>query len=161
MFSDPKFWVAFAFIAFIAAVFKPIKNILVVNLDGKISEIKNKIDESEKIKSEALETLSEIKMRQKDINKEIKLINDEANNKIGLIQKNAEIKLKDQIEKKQSLAKEKIEQLTRDANLQVQQHITSTSIEATISLLQSNLDKNEKQNLINVSINELNSALKN
>ena len=41
MFSDPKFWVAFAFIAFIAAVFKPVKNILVVSLDNKIAEIKN------------------------------------------------------------------------------------------------------------------------
>ncbi len=81
MFSDPKFWVAFAFIAFIAAVFKPVKNILVVSLDNKIAEIKNKIDEAEKLKNEALETLSEIKMRQKDILLNTKIINNWLNEK--------------------------------------------------------------------------------
>tara|TARA_B100000029_G_scaffold87238_2_gene77333 strand:- start:42 stop:527 length:486 start_codon:yes stop_codon:yes gene_type:complete len=161
MFADPQFWVAIAFVIFIAVVFNPIRKILGSTLDNKINEIKNSINEAENLKNDAQVTLSEIKKRQNDVHKEIKIIGDEANEKIKKIEINLEQKLKDQIQKKQSLAKDKIEQLTRDANLQIQQHITFTAIEATISLLQSKLDKNEKQNLINVSINELNSALKN
>ena len=161
MFSDPKFWVAFAFIAFIAAVFKPVKNILVVSLDNKITEIKNKIDEAEKLKNEALETLSEIKIRQKDINKEIKLINDEANNKINSIKKNAETKLKDQIEKKQLQALSKIDQLTRDANYSIQNHITLTAINSVSQLLEKKLDQQNKQDLINNSVKEFEKLLKN
>ena len=63
--------------------------------------------------------------------------------------------------KRQVLASAKIDQLTRDANHEIQQNITSTAIEATVNLLQKKLDLNEKKNLINISINELNSVLKN
>ena len=66
-----------------------------------------------------------------------------------------------QIQKRKVLASAKIDQLTRDANHEIQKHITSTAIEATINLLQKKLDLNEKKNLINVSINEFNSVLKN
>ena len=40
MFSDPQFWVAFAFFAFILAVFNPIRKILTKNLDEQIQQIK-------------------------------------------------------------------------------------------------------------------------
>ena len=36
MFSDPQFWVAVAFIAFIAAIFNPARKILTTNLDKQI-----------------------------------------------------------------------------------------------------------------------------
>ena len=41
MFSDPQFWVAVAFFAFIAAVFNPVRKILTSNLDSQIKDIKN------------------------------------------------------------------------------------------------------------------------
>ena len=44
---------------------------------------------------------------------------------------------------------------------EIKNHITSTAIKATLTLLQKKLDINEKENLINISINELNSILKN
>ena len=40
MFSDPQFWVAVAFFAFIAAVFNPVRKILTTNLDSQIKQIK-------------------------------------------------------------------------------------------------------------------------
>ena len=43
MFSDPQFWVAVAFVAFIAAVFNPVRKILTTSLDAQIKDIKNKI----------------------------------------------------------------------------------------------------------------------
>ena len=47
MFLDPQFWVAVAFILFIAAIFNPVRKILTSSLDSQIDEIKNKINESE------------------------------------------------------------------------------------------------------------------
>ena len=105
--------------------------------------------------------LSEIKQRQSEVQKEIELIHKDAKNKIIKIEDTTEQKLNDQIQKKQVLASAKIDQLTRDANHEIQNHITSTAIEATVTLLQKKLDINKKENLINVSINELNSILKN
>ena len=161
MFSDPQFWVAVAFFAFIAAVFNPIRKILTTNLDAQINDIKNKIEEAENLKNETQITLSEIKKRQNDIQDEIKEIHSEAESKVKQLELLAENKLKDQILKRQVLAEAKIEQLTRDANSSIQAHITSTAISATISILQQKLNPEEQQKLINKSIQELGSTLKN
>ena len=161
MFTDPQFWVAVAFFLFIAAVFNPIRKILTSNLDTQIKQIKVGIDEAENLKNEAKITLSEIEQRQSEVQKEIELIHKDAKNKIIKIEEIIEQKLKDQIQKRQVLASAKIDQLTRDANQEIQNHITTTAIEATVNLLQKKLDLNEKKNLINVSINELKSVLKN
>tara|TARA_Y100001970_G_scaffold107384_1_gene134304 strand:- start:7377 stop:7862 length:486 start_codon:yes stop_codon:yes gene_type:complete len=161
MFSDPQFWVAVAFLAFIAAIFNPVRKILTTNLDAQIKDIKDKIEEAENLKNETQLTLSEIKQKQNDVQEEIKAIHEEAKNKIGQLEQLADEKLKDQIEKRQVLAKTKIDQLTRDANNLIQSHIASTSIEATISILQQKLDTEEQQKLIDSSISELGSALKN
>jgi len=161
MFSDPQFWVAVAFVAFVAAIFNPVRKILTSNLDAQINNIKNKIDEAENLKNETQTTLSEIKKRQNDVQIEIQDIHKEAEIKVKQLEENAEIKLKDQITKRQVLAEAKIDQLTRDANNLIQSHISSTAIAATVSILKQKLDTQEQQNLIYKSIEELGSALKN
>ena len=161
MFADPQFWVAFAFVAFIAAIFNPVRKILTSNLDAQIKDIRNKIDEAENLKNETQTTLSEIKKRQNDVQIEIQDIHKDAEKKIKQLEENAEAKLKDQIAKRQVLAEAKIDQLTRDANNLIQTHISSTAIAATISILQQKLNNQEQQKLIDKSIEELGSALKN
>ena len=161
MFSDPQFWVAVAFVAFIAAIFNPVRKILTSSLDAQIKDIKNKIDEAENLKNETQTTLSEIKKRQNDVQIEIQDIHKDAEKKVKQLEVNAEAKLKDQVAKRQILAEAKIDQLTRDANNLIQSHISSTAIAATISILQQKLDNQEQQKLIDKSIEELGSALKN
>ena len=92
---------------------------------------------------------------------EIKDIHKDAEKKIKQMEVNAEIKLKDQVAKRQILAEAKIDQLTRDANSLVQSHISSTAIAATISILQQKLNNQEQQKLIDKSIEDLGSVLKN
>jgi F-type H+-transporting ATPase subunit b len=161
MFSDPQFWVAVAFVAFIAAVFNPVRKMLTTSLDAQIKDIKDKIEEAENLKNETQVSLSEIKQRQNDVQSEIQTIFKQAENKVKQIEQLAEDKLKDQIAKRQILAEAKIEQLTRDANNLIQTHITSSAIDATISILEQKLNYDEQQKLIDTSIQELGSALKN
>ena len=161
MFSDPQFWVAVAFVAFIAAIFNPVRKILTTNLDSQIKDIKDKIDEAENLKNETQVTLSEVKKRQNDVQAEIQDIHKEAEKKIKQLEEIAESKLKDQILKRQVLAEAKIDQLTRDANNLIQSHISSTAIAATMSILKEKLNTEEQQKLINKSIEELGSVLKN
>ena len=161
MFSDPQFWVAVAFVAFIVAIFNPVRKILTSSLDTQIKDIKNKIDEAENLKNETQTTLSEIKKRQNDVQIEIQDIHKDAEKKVKQLEENAEAKLKDQIAKRQILAEAKIDQLTRDTNSLIQSHISSTAIAATISILQQKLNSQEQQKLIDKSIEELGSALKN
>ena len=161
MFSDPRFWVFIAFIIFVGVMIKPVRKILSINLGNKIQEIKDSIDQAEKIKNDAQLALSEIKKRQNEVKGEIDLIEQEAKEKITVIEKNAHTKLIDQINKRNALASVKIDQMTRDANTEIQKHITQIAISATVNILEKKLNDKEKQNLINQSVNELGSALKN
>ncbi len=161
MFNDPQFWVFIAFIIFIGVIIKPVQKILTINLGDKIQEIKDSIDQAEKIKNDAQLTLSEVKKRQNEVKGEIELIEKEAKEKITIIEKNAQTKLIDQINKRNALASVKIDQMTRDANTEIQKHITQIAISAAVNILEKKLNDKEKQNLINQSINDLGTALKN
>ena len=95
------------------------------------------------------------------LKKEIENITKEAKNRSNQLKINAEIRLKDQIEKRKIIATSKIDQLTRDANNQIQLHISNTAIDAMVKVLKEKLDEKEKQKIIDSSINELSSVLKN
>ena len=161
MFSDPQFWVAVSFILFIAVIFNPVRKILTSSLDEQINEIKNKIEQTEKLKNEAQKTLSELKKREQEVEKEIKILSDNVASKIIELEEQSKQKLKDQIEKRKILSANKIDQLVRDANLSIKNYISSTAINATIHILNNNLTDEKKSSLIIESIKEMNSVLKN
>jgi|TARA_B110000116_G_C16742190_1_gene539106 F-type H+-transporting ATPase subunit b len=161
MFSDPQFWVAIAFIIFIIAIFNPIRKILNSSLDNKINEIKESIKEAEDLKKDTESILNEIIKRQNAVELEIKEIHSNSKDRIKILESQAQIKLSEQISKRELSAKAKIEQMVRDTNLLIQKHISETAINATVTILEKKLNGDEKQNLINESIKELESVLKN
>jgi len=161
MLSDPQFWVAVAFIIFIAAIFNPVRKILTSSLDGKINEIKISIEEAENLKNETQVLLGDIKKRQNEVELEIKDIHSSAKETIKNLESQARKKLSEQGAKRELVAKAKIDQMARDANISIQHHITQTSIEAAVKLLEQKLNQEEKQGLINQSISDIGSVLKN
>ncbi len=161
MFSDPQFWVAVSFVLFIAAIFSPVRKMLISSLDAQISDIKSKIYEAENLKSEAQKTLDELKLRENEVEKEIDNLKIECQNKIAQLKQLSSYKLSEQIEKRRVVAQNKIEQTLRDANLSVKNYITNVAIEVTTNILQEKLTNKEKSDLIDVSIKDLNSVLKN
>ena len=161
MFSDPQFWVAVSFILFIAAIFNPVRKIPTSSLDAQIKDIKNKIDEVENLRNEAQKALDELKERETKVEKEIQNLNLESAKRIAELKDISTSKLTDQIEKRKILAKNKIEQLVRDTNNSIKNYISSVAIEATRNILLQNLSKDKKSALIEESISEFNSVLKN
>ena len=160
MFSDPQFWVAVSFVLFIAAIFNPVRKILILSLDSQIKEIKSKIDETENLKNEAQKTLSELRIRETEVEKEIENLKINSEKKISEIKLLSSKKLSEQIEKRKVLAENKIEQLLRDTNLTIKNYISNVAIEATTNILQNNLTKEKKSDLISESIKDLNAVLK-
>ena len=161
MFSDPQFWVAVSFILFIAAIFNPVRKILTSSLDAQINDIKNKLDDVENIKNEAQKALDELKEREAKVEREIQNLKLESEKKIVAFKDMSASKLTDQIEKRKILAENKIEQLIRDTNNSLKNYISSIAIEATRNILLQNLSKDKKSDLIEESITEFNSVLKN
>ena len=161
MFSDPQFWVAVSFILFIAAIFNPVRKILTSSLDAQIKDIKNKIDEVENLKKEAQKALDELKERETKVEKEIQNLNLESEKRIAELKDISTSKLTEQSKKRKILAENKIEQLVRDTNNSIKIYISSIAIEATKNILIQNLNKDKKSALIEESITEFNSVLKN
>ena len=161
MFSDPQFWVAISFILFIGVIFNPVRKILKSSLDAQIKDIKNKIDEVEKIKIEAQKALNELKDRESRVEKEIENLKLESEKRILNLKDISTSKLSDQIEKRKILAENKIEQLVRDTNNSIKNYISIVAIEATRNILLQKLSKEKKSDLIEESITEFNSVLKN
>ena len=161
MLSDPQFWVAVAFVIFIIAIFNPVRKILISTLDGRINEIKISIEEAENLKNETQVNLGDIVKRQNEVDLEIKDIHLVTKETIKNSEYQAQKKLSEQITKRELIAKAKIDQMTRDVNISIQQHITQTSIEAAIRLLEKKLNQEEKQGLINQSISDIELVLKN
>ena len=161
MFSDPQFWVAVSFFLFIAAIFNPVKKILTSSLDSQIVDIKNKIEEAEKLKVDAQKTLSELKLRETEVEKEIHQLKSEAKNKINELEKSSESKLLEQIEKRKLLADVRIDQLLRDTNSSIKDYISNAAIEATTNILNKNLTKEKKSELIEESVKDLKNVIKN
>ena len=161
MFSDPQFWVAVSFILFIAVIFNPVRKILTSSLDAQIKDIKNKIDEVENLKNEAQKALDELRERESKVEKEIQNLKLESEKRIAELKDISASKLTDQIEKRKILAENKIEQLVRDTNNSIKSYISSVAIETTRNILLQNLTKDKKSALIEESITEFNSVLKN
>ena len=161
MFADPQFWVAVSFILFLAAIFNPVRKILVSSLDAQISEIKLKIDETEKLKNDAQKTLNELKLREVEVEKEIEKLRSNSVKKINDLQEISSKKLSEQIEKRKILAENKIDLLIRDANLSIKNYISNSAIEATTKILINKLTTDKDTELIKKSINELKIVLKN
>jgi len=161
MFADPQFWVAVSFILFIAVIFNPVRKILASSLDAQINDIKNKIDEVENLKNEAQKALDEIKEREAKVEKEIQSLKSESEKRIADLRDISSSKLSGQIDKRKILAENKIEQLVRDTNNSIKNYISSIAIDAAKNILVQNLSKDKKSALIQESITQFNSVLKN
>ena len=161
MFSDPQFWVAVSFFLFIAAIFNPVRKLLASSLDSQIKEIKNKINEAENLKNEAQQTLSELKLREAEVENEINNLKLDSDNKISELKNTSSQKLSQQMEKRKILAEEKINQIVRDTNFAIKVHITNASIEASKSILKNNLTDKNKKDLIDSSISQLKEVIRN
>ena len=93
--------------------------------------------------------------------KEINQLKSEAKNKINALEKSSESKLLEQIEKRKLLADVRIDQLLRDTNSSIKDYISNAAIEATTNILNKNLTKEKKSELIEESVKDLKNVIKN
>ncbi len=79
-FFNENFIVALCFIIFVYFAYRPIKKAINASLDARIKEIKNKLDEAEKIKKDAKLLLNEIEQEMQSFNHKKKSILKNAEN---------------------------------------------------------------------------------
>tara|TARA_B100000131_G_C17849645_1_gene505365 strand:+ start:164 stop:664 length:501 start_codon:yes stop_codon:yes gene_type:complete len=157
--NDSTFWVAFSFILFMFLVYKPIKNMILVNLDKKIDELKSQLNESKKLKEDAQNLYQEYLQKQKENLKKIENLKVDAQNQSIIIKE----KIKNDIDSAFKRKKMNYEQLSTQMEIKIRQNITNEILRKTLLYteirLKENLKKNHNTQLIDESLKKLTSHL--
>tara|TARA_B100000963_G_C22470796_1_gene600049 strand:+ start:409 stop:900 length:492 start_codon:yes stop_codon:yes gene_type:complete len=148
---DATFWVAISFVIFIILIlYKKVPKFVLNQIDIKISELKNKIDEAENLKSSSEKLLSNIQGKLEKSEKESSEILRKAQK---ISEEEIEItkeKMQRSLENKETAAFNKINQAKSDAISQIKKEATEIAIETVKKVITENLDvkKQEEINLL-------------
>ena len=158
---DASFWVAISFLIFLGILIyfkipQKIKNVL----DENILNIKNQIDEAEKLKEEAKNMLSEHEKKISNSKAEVKLMIDKANedSEKNIIKTNKEFH--SLMENRKKSAEERIRQMKNQALKDVKNASVKIAIESVEKLLKNSIDKSKLNKIYLSSIEETKLALK-
>ncbi len=159
MFEDPTFWVAVAFVIFVAAVGKKIATAMTGALDARGQAIRAEIDEAEKLREEAQHLLADYKRKQRDALSEADEILNHAKLEAKRLAAQAEQDLETALRRREQAALDKIAQAETKALQEVRNQAIDVAMAATAKLLESNLDNEGLNTLVEESIDNLSQKL--
>lgn len=154
---DATFWVGVSFFLFILLlVYKKVPQLVIDQIDSKISDIKEKINNAETLKTESEKLLSKAQAKLEQSGKENSEILLKAQ-KISDDEVNATLeKMKASLDNKERAAQSKIEQSKNDAIYQVKRVATEVALETLEKVLTENLDTKKQEE---VNLNKLKTSI--
>ena len=152
---DPTFWVAVAFVVFVVLVFKPIKGALIGGLDAKIAEIRQEVEEAEKLREEAQSLLANYQRQQRQAIQDAEAIVARAKEEAERHRAEADEAMKDMVRRQEEQAREKIAQAEAAAIQEVRSMSVELAMAAAEKLLADRLAGDEGSRLIDNSIEDI------
>ena len=158
---DSTFWVAVSFVIFFGAlVYLKIPQKVTEMLDKMISDIKNEIDESEKLRTEAKKLLDNAQNKLDTA----KSVSDEILNQAKKDSDNLIIELNDKFHKsseiKKNLAENKISQMKETAIKEIKEASIKIAVDSVKKIITTSVDKSKLDNLFDKNLEETKVALK-
>ncbi len=155
VFTDPTFWTAMAFIAFIVLAGKKIWGALAVGLDERAAKIRAEIDEAQKLREEAQHMLAEFQRKQRDAVKEAEGIIEHAKEEAERLRVKAGKDLEASLARREQQAKDRIAQVEASAIDEVRAAAASLAIAAARKILKDELDDKAGGALVDDAIKAL------
>ena len=158
---DATFWVTISFLIFVGIlIYFKIPQKVKEGLEKNISDIKNQINEAEKLKEEAKNILTEHEKRISNSKKEVKDMINKANEEAekNVIKTNKEFH--SLMENRKKGASERIKQLKNQAVKDIKDASVRIAIESVEKLIKNSLDKSKLDKIYISSIEETKLALK-
>ena len=158
---DATFWVAVSFVIFFGALiyFKIPQN--VNDLLGKmIVDIKNEIDESEKLRTESKKLLDDAQSKLNSVSLETKQIIDQAKKESDNFVIDMNDKFHKSAEIKKNLAKTKISQMKEAAIKEIKDTSIKIAVSSVKKIITTSVDKSKLDNLFKKNLEEAKSELK-
>ena len=161
MIMDATFWVTISFLIFLGVlVYFKIPQKVKEILEKNISNIKNQINEAEKLKEDAKNILAEHEKKISNSKKEVKELINNANEEAekNVIKTNEEFHKF--MENRKKNAEERIRQLKNQVEKDIKNASVKIAIESVEKLIKNSLDKSKLDKIYSSSIEETKLALK-
>ncbi len=155
MLESAEFWVAVAFIAFVAGVFKPGRKAILGALDRRATKIKSEIDEATRLREEAQATLAAYQRKQREATEETEEMLEYAKEEAELLRRRTLSELEEALGRRQQQALDHIAQAEVEATKEVRNRAVDIAVAATMRTLEENLDAKRGNDLIQAAIEEL------
>ena len=161
MIIDASFWVAIAFIIFIAALFYlKVPQKIDSLLNNMIEDIKNELNEAEKLKKESKNLLNESQEKLENSQKEIKQIIKNAREESEILFIEANNKFFQTSENRKKITEQKIIQMKEDAIKSIKDASVKIAIESVIKLIKTSINKSKLDLIFEENLSQAKNTLK-
>ena len=158
---DATFWVGVSFVLFFGGlIYLKVPQKINELLSKLITDIKNEIDESEKLRSEAKILLDSSQAKLESANEESKKIIDQAKKESESLIIEMNDKFHKSSEIKKSLAENKISQMKEAAIKEIKDSSIRLAVESVKKIISTSIDKSKLDNLFERNLRESKIALK-
>jgi F-type H+-transporting ATPase subunit b len=152
---DESFFVAVAFILFVALSYRKIAAAMAKTLDAKALKVKMELAEALRLREEAQAMLSEYEKKYRAIEKEAEEILQQAQQKVEHMRHAAEAELKQAIEERLRAANQKIQRAEELAIQDVQRQVVEIALLAAKRIIQEKMANEADDQLITIAMKEV------
>ncbi len=158
--STPEFWVAVAFLAFVALLmYFGVPGLITKALDQRALDIRKELDEARRLREEAQELLADYQRKAKEAEQEAQAIVDQARREAEALASETRKSLKESLERRTKIAEDKIARAEAQALSEVRGAAVETALAAAERILASRATGATATELIETSIKELKGKL--
>ena len=155
IFSDPTFWVAIAFLIFIAFAGRKIWAAIASGLDKRTEAITKSLADAERLRADALQAKVEAESTLAQATAEAEGILSQAREEVKRLQARAAANLETAVALREQQAKDRIAQAEAAATKDVRDTAVDVALSATRALLREQVGAGKAQTLVDEAIAEL------
>ncbi|PKU23758.1 hypothetical protein [Telmatospirillum siberiense] len=155
VFSEAETWVAITWLIVVVLVARPVFRAITAALDLRREKIRARLEEAERLRTEAQEMLATYQKKQRDALKEAEAIIGQAKAEAERLAAQAEANLDELLRRREQQAVERIIQAEAEALREVRNKAVDIAIGATRKLIADNLSSDQASALIDQAIKDL------
>lgn len=155
MLKAPEFWVAIAFVIFMALVWKKAWAAIGSMLDARAEKIRAELDEAQRLREDAQATLAAYQKRQADAIKEAEAIVAHAREEAERIRAQSTTDLEGAVRRREAQAKDRIAQAEAQAIAEIRNLTVDVAVAASRQLLSQGIKPAQADKLIDQAIADL------
>jgi F-type H+-transporting ATPase subunit b len=153
---DTTFWVAVAFVLFVALlVYFAVPRKVISALDKRAESIQQELSEARRLREEAQSILADYQRKQRDAEAEAKDIIAQAEREAQAYAQETRRQFDEMLERRMRMADEKIARAESDAVAEVRSRAVDASVDAAEQIIAGKLDDEKARALINQSVEQL------